>query len=121
MEKKEIVCPHCGKKKAKIEITYRSGGLVDEVKVKGFDWFPTIKAIGHNEWMESLDNGIGLGCKCGKAFFAYDIASTEQPPSVEPGLRENLLAAWFCEPCGIAFANNTLVCPSCGEHYTGGD
>jgi DNA-directed RNA polymerase subunit RPC12/RpoP len=45
MEKKEIVCPHCGKKKAKIEIKYRSGGLVDEVKVKGFDWFPTIKAI----------------------------------------------------------------------------
>jgi hypothetical protein len=43
--------------------------------------------------MEGLDNGIGLECKCGKAFFAYDIASTEQPPSVEPGLRENLLAA----------------------------
>jgi hypothetical protein len=120
MGKKEVVCPHCGKKKAKIEIKYNSDGLVDEVKVKGLDWFPTIKSIGHNEWMEGVNHGIGLECKCGKAFFAYDITNLEQPPSVQPRLKEDMLASWFCQHCGIAFVNNTLVCPSCEKHYSGG-
>jgi hypothetical protein len=121
MGKKEIVCPHCGKKKAKIEIKHRSGELVDEVNVKGLNWFPTIKPVGHNEWMEGWADGLGLECKCGKAFFAYDIADPEQPPGVQKVLKENLLASWFCEPCGMAFVNHTLVCPSCGKHYAGGE
>ena len=121
MGKMEIVCPHCGKKKASIEIKYNANGLIDEVKAKGLDWFPTIKPVGYNEWKEGLDHGIGFACKCGKAFFAYDFANPEQPLSVEPGLRENILASWFCESCGIAFVNHTLVCPSCGKQYAGGN
>ena len=118
MGKKEIVCPHCGKKKAKLETDdKRVGALTD---VKGLKWFPLIEPIGHNEWKEDWTIGIGLECKCGNAFFAYDIDSMEHPPEVLPVLKEGLLATWFCEPCGKAFVNHTLECPSCGKQYTGG-
>ncbi len=117
MAKMELNCPHCGKGKVKIETDESRAGALSEVK--GLNWFQLLRQTGPNEWSDSTTNGLGFQCKCGKAFFAYNV-DTPEPAQVTPVLKEGLLGVWLCEKCGEVFAANPLTCPKCGTQYSGG-
>lgn len=110
MTKRKIMCHHCSKK-----FTVITNG--DLKKVKGASWWPLMRKVDSVEWIEDWKLGIGLRCKCGKAFFAYGIQNEESDIQVEPSLREDLLLAWFCNSCRSSFIDQQMICPTCNTQY----
>ena len=123
MGKREISCPYCGKKVNVTtgEISEIQGRKIGDLKeIKGADWYPLMKPIGHNEWHEDWTLGVGIECKCKRAYFVKDIQDEDQPLEASSSLFENTLLPWFCEPCGAVFTNPDMKCPTCGRAYAGG-
>jgi RNA polymerase subunit RPABC4/transcription elongation factor Spt4 len=112
VQKEQVVCPHCGKKKFKIEFSPEEG-----IKKVNATWYPLIQQLNEREWDETWGNGIAILCKCSRFFFVYDFGWDGGPLKISPTLMEGFSLAVFCKICGKAFIEQTMTCPSCETRY----
>jgi hypothetical protein len=110
--KVNVVCPHCDKKKYKIQ--FKEGEIE---KIKGAKWNILMKQESPSTWTKDWGYGIAVGCKCGKTFFVYNLKENRENPIVQPNLRDGLLAPWFCKKCGQSFMDTSMTCPTCSTQY----
>jgi len=110
--KREITCPHCGKRKVTV---VSSNGVYEELK--GGSWYPLAKQVSPLEWTEGWTNGISAECKCGHVFFVYGIEDEAAPLRVATKPDSGTLFVGFCEKCGSAFIAPEAVCPWCKTQF----
>lgn len=107
-------CPHCEKKEVSIEFESKDRVIR---KIKGGDAEPLMVQVGEHEYRQDIDVGLAVYCKCGRAFFLYELDRNLSNPTIEPALREGHLLAQYCSKCEIAFINPTMQCPQCNHQY----
>jgi len=113
MAKVKIICPNCEKKSYEV-ITSKEGTLEN---IKGAQWYPLMKSVGHNHWQEDWMLGVGVQCKCGKVFSIHGIQEGDPPIKAFQGLKDDLMLALYCEACDSAFMNPGHKCPTCGKQF----
>ena len=115
MGKAEILCPHCGQEKIKIETHKKYGGLM---KVKGCKmWRPLVSKVSETKWVEKSDKGIGIQCKCGKHFVLSKFTAEATDIELSTSLAEHQVFAVYCDICRTAFVDPNFECPSCGKQF----
>lgn len=112
MLKEQVNCPHCNKKKHKIEFSPTTG----IEKLDGV-WYPLLRSIGQNDWEESWKAGIAKECKCKRFFFVHGFEKENATLEVVPSLMSDYSVAIFCKNCERAFFDPNLTCPTCGTNY----
>lgn len=109
--KEQVKCPHCNKKKFKIEYS-----PVDGIKKLDAVWHPLILQTEDRIWEESWEFGIAIQCKCNRYFFVHHNLNGDSL-KVSSTLGDNLSLAVFCRNCKEAFINQSMVCPNCEISY----
>jgi len=112
MTKREVVCPHCSKKKMTI---VSSNGQFENLK--GGSWYPLVRKVSSGEWSKDWSNGLAIDCKCGRVFFAYGIQDEAAPITVTSQPENETQFVGFCSKCCSAFINIEAICPRCKTQY----
>ncbi|MHA1909078.1 MAG: hypothetical protein ACW98Y_17400 [Candidatus Thorarchaeota archaeon] len=112
MGKSSFECPRC-RKKIKANWDDKKPWVLKDIK--GAPWYTLLKLEGPNQWVEDWREGVGVHCKCGKAYFVYNIS--DEHAEISTDLKQNFSVAWFCNPCSKAFMNPNLECPTCNQQY----
>ena len=110
--KEEVICPHCNKKKFKIDYSPTDG-----IKKLNGIWYQLLRTTGPNEWEETWTAGITIACQCGRFFFVHGLDRENSVLEVVPHLQVNYTVAIFCNNCRRAFFDYNLICPTCGTNY----
>ena len=113
MGKTEIICPHCGVKKYKVE-TEKNDSFK---KLKGGNWRPLLTVISEDEWTEDPNFGIAVQCSCGRYFMINGFTKDATEVHAYSSLKPNQSLAVYCETCRKAFLDPSLKCPNCDRQY----
>jgi len=111
--KQKVVCPHCNREKHTIE-SHVVDGVETVKKVGKRKWHPLLNKESEDIWHRNISVGLGIECKCGRTFFAFDILS-DNSISVSPELSEKIWSPAYCVQCQSAFVSQDIVCPTCGK------
>jgi predicted RNA-binding Zn-ribbon protein involved in translation (DUF1610 family) len=111
----EVVCPHCGKQKIKVETENKFDGFK---KVKGGNsWRPLVSQLAGDNWIEDPHKGVAVECKCGKHFVLRNFTMDATSIQIDTAIPDTQAIAVYCKTCKQAFVSHDFKCPSCGGQY----